>query len=269
MRVYFEKPRTTVGWKGLINDPELDGSFQINKGLHLARQLLIDVNKMGLPAATEFLDTTFGQYYADLISLGTVGARTTESQVHRELASGLSMPVGFKNRTDGDVQVAIDAIVAAKQPHSFPSLTKEGSPAILETTGNSDCFLILRGGSVSGPNYDRAAILHAENLMSTVPINRSIVVDCSHGNSNKDYKRQVIVVDEVCNHLRSGDLPVKGVMIESHLKEGSQKVVPGKNLEYGLSITDKCISWEKTKGILDKLANANQFKKTGSVSNTL
>jgi len=255
MRVYFEKPRTTVGWKGLINDPDLNGSFHINKGLQQARQLLLYVNDLGLPAATEFLDTTFGQYYADLISLAAIGARTTESQVHRELASGLSMPVGFKNRTDGNVQVAADAILSSRQSHSFPSLTREGSPAIMETTGNPDCFLILRGGN-DAPNYHRHNVEAAEQVLQRAGVDPAIVIDCSHGNSRKDYLRQLDVVDEICLQLTDSASAIRGVMIESHLQAGRQDVSRDKPLIYGQSITDACISWAETEGLLNKLFNA-------------
>ena len=253
MRVYFEKPRTTVGWKGLINDPDLDGSFQINKGMAQARDFLLQVVASGLPAATEFLDTTFGQYYADLVSLGAIGARTTESQVHRELASGLSMPVGFKNRTDGDVAIARDAILAASSSHSFPTLTKEGMPAIVETSGNPDCFLILRGGS-AGPNYEEPDVLAARKILSSINPTPAIVVDCSHGNSNKDYSRQLLVAEEVCRQLRQGESPIRGVMMESHLKSGNQKLRDPKKLVYGQSITDACLGWEQTEAVLETLA---------------
>jgi 3-deoxy-7-phosphoheptulonate synthase len=264
LRVYFEKPRTTVGWKGLINDPDLDGSFQINKGLHQARKFLLDVTTLGLPAATEFLDTTFGQYYTNLISLGAIGARTTESQIHRELASGLSMPVGFKNRTDGDIQVAVDSIIAGQQSHSFPSLTKQGTPAILETSGNPDCFMILRGGSRTGENYHAEDIQQAEELMQKKNLVPAIVVDCSHANSRKDYRRQSIVLDEVCNHIRHTTLPIRGVMIESHLVEGQQKAAAGKPPIYGQSITDGCIGWETSEHLLQQLADAVVAKQMAS-----
>ena len=256
LRVYFEKPRTTVGWKGLINDPDLDGSFHINKGLHLARKFLLDVTALGLPAATEFLDTTFGQYYTNLISLGAIGARTTESQIHRELASGLSMPVGFKNRTDGDIQVAVDSIIAGRQSHSFPSLTKDGIPAILETSGNPDCFMILRGGSHGGENYHAEDIRRAAQLMQQKNLRPAIVVDCSHANSRKDYRRQFQVVDAVCEHICYTRLPLRGVMIESHLRAGQQKAQPQQALVYGQSITDGCIGWQGTEQVLRQLAQA-------------
>ncbi len=255
MRVYFEKPRTRMGWKGLINDPELDGSYRINQGLRLARKFLLDVTAFGLPAATEFLDTTFGQYFSDLISLGAIGARTTESQVHRELASGLSMPVGFKNRTDGNLEVAIDAIIAAGETHSFPSITKDGAPAIMETTGNPDCFLILRGGS-NGPNYRKQDIQRATAQMQNAGINSSIVVDCSHGNSEKDYRKQAQVINDVCQQIEDHGSVIRGVMIESFLQAGKQNMDDIKQLEYGKSITDGCIDWDETVTLVGQLARA-------------
>ncbi len=255
MRVYFEKPRTRMGWKGLINDPELDGSYRINQGLRLARKFLLDVTALGLPAATEFLDTTFGQYFSDLISLGAIGARTTESQVHRELASGLSMPVGFKNRTDGNLEVAIDAIIAAGETHSFPSITKDGAPAIMETTGNPDCFLILRGGS-NGPNYRKQDIQRATAQMQNAGINSSIVVDCSHGNSEKDYRKQAQVINDVCQQIEDHGSVIRGVMIESFLQAGKQNMDDIKQLEYGKSITDGCIDWDETVTLIGQLARA-------------
>jgi len=239
MRVYFEKPRTTVGWKGYINDPGLDGSFKVNEGLRSARKLLADVTKLGLPVATEFLDTTFGQYYTDFISWGAIGARTVESQIHRQLASGLSMPVGFKNATNGGVGVAIDGITAATQPHLFPSLTKEGAPALLETTGNPDAHLVLRGGKE--PNYDAASIRDARASLATRGIDSGIVVDCSHGNSSKDHEQQAIVARAVCQH-RQQESGVVGLMLESHLVAGRQD----EPVVYGQSITDACLDWRAT-----------------------
>jgi 3-deoxy-7-phosphoheptulonate synthase len=256
LRVYFEKPRTVVGWKGLLNDPDLDGSFHINKGLRLARGLLLDVARAGLPAATEFLDTTFGQYYADLVSFGAIGARTVESQVHRELASGLSMPVGIKNRTDGDVGVAIDAIRAAAQPHWFPSLTKEGSPAILRSSGNEACCLILRGGTRSGPNHDAAAIGAALEQLRAAALPPGLIVDCSHGNSAKDPARQAVVAADLAAQIAAGQRGIRGVMIESHLVGGAQAIGPRETLRYGQSITDACLSMEDTLPLLDELAAA-------------
>ncbi len=257
MRVYFEKPRTVVGWKGLINDPDLDGSYRINQGLRLARQVLLTVNGIGLPAATEFLDTTFGQYYTDLISWGAIGARTVESQIHRELASGLSMPVGLKNRTDGDVQVAVDAIRAAGHRHLFPSLTKEGAPAILETGGNPDCHLVLRGGKT--PNCDADSITAAQSLLTRAGLPDTVMVDCSHANSSKDPARQPDVARSVVS-LKTGDadtpaIPgIRGLMIESHLSAGRQDM--SDQLRYGVSITDGCLGFEDTRVLLLELAEA-------------
>lgn len=256
MRVYFEKPRTTVGWKGLINDPKLDGSFQVNTGLRLARRLMLDVNQIGLPIGTEFLDTTLGQYYADLVSWAAIGARTTESQIHRELASGLSMSVGFKNRTDGDLQVAVDAIVSARHPHCFPSLTREGAPAVLATTGNPEGHLVLRGGNRSGPNYNHAAVQTAAGLLEKSGSLAVVLVDCSHGNSEKKYERQVAVAGDVAAQVSAGERAIIGVMLESNLVGGSQKYDPGKALIYGQSITDACLGFDETIPVLEKLAEA-------------
>ncbi|MBK9237814.1 MAG: 3-deoxy-7-phosphoheptulonate synthase [Rhodoferax sp.] len=256
MRVYFEKPRTVVGWKGLINDPGLDGSFQINRGLRLARKLLLDVTALGLPIATEFLDTTLGQYYADLISWGAIGARTTESQVHRELASGLSMPVGFKNRTDGDLQVAVDAILSARHPHSFPSLTHEGAPAVLTTSGNEHGHLVLRGGSRTGPNFNAAHIGEAADLLRNAGAPEAILVDCSHANSGKRFDRQPQVAQAVAEQIGAGQRAIIGVMLESHLVAGAQTVVPGQPLVYGQSITDGCLAFDETVPVLEALAAA-------------
>jgi 3-deoxy-7-phosphoheptulonate synthase len=256
LRVYFEKPRTVVGWKGLINDPDLDGSFHINRGLHLARQLLLDVNRLGLPAASEFLDTTFGQYYADLVSFGAIGARTVESQIHRELASGLSMPVGFKNGTNGEIEVAIDAIRSARHSHWFPSLTKEGTPAILQSTGNPHGYLILRGGSRTGPNYDAGHISDAAAALAARDLPASVIVDCSHGNSEKDYRRQAVVMSSLCEQIEQGQQAIRGVMLESHLVEGKQPVEAGQPLTYGQSITDACLSLADTGELLEFLAAA-------------
>ena len=256
MRVYFEKPRTVVGWKGLINDPGLDGSFQINRGLRLARQLLLDVTALGLPVATEFLDTTLGQYYADLISWGAIGARTTESQIHRELASGLSMPVGFKNRTDGDLQVAVDAILSARHPHCFPSLTHEGSPAVLTTTGNEHGHLVLRGGSRTGPNYAADHIALASGLLQKAGAPNAILVDCSHANSGKRFDRQPEVAHDVADQVAAGQTAIIGVMLESHLVGGSQSIVAGQALTYGQSITDGCLAFDDVVPVLQELAEA-------------
>ncbi|HWB05887.1 MAG TPA: 3-deoxy-7-phosphoheptulonate synthase [Verrucomicrobiales bacterium] len=256
MRVYFEKPRTVVGWKGLINDPRLDGSFQINTGLRLARKLLLDVTALGLPVATEFLDTTLGQYYADLISWGAIGARTTESQVHRELASGLSMPVGFKNRTDGDLQVAVDAIISAQHPHSFPSLTHEGAPAVLATAGNEHGHLVLRGGGRTGPNFSAAHIKEAAEMLRHAGALPVVLVDCSHGNSSKKPERQPEVAVDLASQISGGQRAIIGVMLESHLVAGTQPVIPGEPLTYGQSITDACLSFDDTVPVLENLAEA-------------
>jgi len=254
LRVYFEKPRTVVGWKGLINDPDLDGSFNINRGLRLARKLLIDVSELGLPAASEFLDTTLGQYYAELISWGAIGARTVESQVHRELASGLSMPVGFKNRTDGDVKVAVDAISAASKSHWFPSLTHEGAPAILETTGNQFTHLVLRGGDRSGPNHDIKSIQQASGKLSDSGLNPRLMVDCSHANSHKDPTRQIDIARTIAKNIAQGDRRVFGLMLESHLNAGRQDLNPDKPLVRGQSITDACLGFEETEALLRELS---------------
>jgi len=254
MRVYFEKPRTTVGWKGLINDPKLDGSFEINKGLCLARRLLRDLNEMGIPAATEYLDLITPQYIADLIAWGAIGARTTESQVHRELASGLSCPVGFKNSTDGTLRIAIDAINAVSQSHHFLSLTKAGHSAIFSTTGNEDCHIILRGGKA--PNYDKANVEKASSELESVGLSAKIMIDLSHANSEKKFERQMIVGKDVYAQIAQGDSRIVGVMIESHLNEGNQKVVEGQPLNYGQSITDACIGWDDTMTTLRDLAVA-------------
>ena len=254
MRVYFEKPRTTVGWKGLINDPHLDGSYDINVGLQTARQFLLDVNELGMPAAMEFLDTITPQYTADLVSWGAIGARTTESQVHRELASGLSCPVGFKNGTDGNVRVAIDAIKTAQSPHHFLSFTKEGKAAIFSTNGNDDCHIILRGGKT--PNYDTKSVQAACEILNNSGLAAKLMVDCSHGNSSKDYNKQKHVANDIATQLSAGDQRIMGVMLESHLKEGRQDHAPGCNLEYGKSITDACLGWDDSVGVLEHLAAA-------------
>jgi len=254
MRVYFEKPRTVVGWKGLINDPHLDNSYQINRGLRLARQLLLDVVARGLPVATEFLDTTLGQYYADLVSWGAIGARTVESQVHRELASGLSMPVGFKNRTDGDVQVAVDAIRSARHPHWFPSLTREGAPAVMGTTGNDHTHLVLRGGT-RGPNFSSADIRAAAALLGKNGLPPHVMVDCSHANSGKDPARQPAVAADLAAQIAAGERAISAVMIESNLLGGAQDSA-AKPLVHGRSITDACLSWEQTLPVLATLAAA-------------
>ncbi|WP_417069516.1 3-deoxy-7-phosphoheptulonate synthase AroG [Niveibacterium terrae] len=254
MRVYFEKPRTTVGWKGLINDPNLDGSFKINEGLRIARELLWDINELGMPCATEFLDMITPQYIADLVSWGAIGARTTESQVHRELASGLSCPVGFKNGTDGNVRIAIDAIKAAAAPHHFLSVTKAGHSAIVSTSGNEDCHAILRGGKT--PNYDAASVDAACAELSSAGLAARVMVDFSHANSSKKYERQIVVAQDVASQLEAGDERIFGVMVESNLAAGRQDLHPGKALEYGKSITDACIGWDDTVGVLETLASA-------------
>ena len=252
MRVYFEKPRTTVGWKGLINDPRLDGSFRINEGVRLARKLLLEINDLGLPCATEFLDTITPQYTADLISWGAIGARTTESQVHRELASGLSCPVGFKNGTDGNVRIAVDAIRAASAPHHFLSVTKGGHSAIVSTAGNEDCHVILRGGKE--PNYDAASVDKCCQDIAAAGLAARVMVDFSHANSSKKYERQIEVAKDVAGQVAGGDERIVGVMIESHLVAGRQDLSPDTPLEYGKSITDACINWEDTLGVLETLA---------------
>jgi len=256
MRVYFEKPRTVVGWKGLINDPFLDGSFQINKGLRRARELLLNLADLGLPAGTEFLDTIIPQFHADTISWAAIGARTTESQVHRELASGLSMPVGFKNGTDGDHQIAIDAIRAAQQPHWFASVTKQGVAAIFKTLGNPDCHVILRGGSRTGPNFDEKSIAQVVASLEKVKLPAYLMVDCSHANSSKDYRNQPAVAHSLAQQISAGARHICGVMMESNLAEGRQDYVPGLAAKYGQSITDACISFEQTEPVLLDLAKA-------------
>jgi 3-deoxy-7-phosphoheptulonate synthase len=255
MRVYFEKPRTTVGWKGLINDPYLDGTFKVNEGLALARGLLLDLAEMGMPAGCEFLDTITPQYIADLVSWGAIGARTTESQVHRELASGLSVPVGFKNGTDGNTQIAIDAIQAAGHPHHFLSVTKQGLSAIVATRGNPDCHLILRGAS-SAPNYDAASVARAVAALEKAKLPPRLMIDCSHGNSRKDPLRQPAVAHDLAAQIRGDGRTIAGVMIESHLLAGRQDPVPGQPLIYGQSITDACLGWSETVPVLRELAGA-------------
>ena len=256
MRVYFEKPRTTVGWKGLINDPDLNGSYNINKGLTMARTLLVYLNSIGVPCGCEFLDTTTPQYIADLVSWGAIGARTTESQVHRQLTSGLSMPIGFKNGTSGNKIIARDAIISASQPHSFLGITKEGSHAIIVTKGNKDCHIILRGSNTAGPNYEKHHIEHTENIMLEKNIIPNIIIDCSHGNSEKNYKNQPIVLDNICDQISNGSKSIIGVMIESNLNEGNQKLTRNPDdLEYGISITDSCVNWNTTELLLKKYLN--------------
>jgi 3-deoxy-7-phosphoheptulonate synthase len=255
MRVYFEKPRTTLGWKGLINDPHLDESFRINDGLRLARHLLLDLAEMGVPAGTEFLDMISPQYVASLVSWGAIGARTTESQVHRQLSSGLSCPVGFKNGTSGNVQIAIEAIVSASHPHTFLGHSKTGQSAILFTAGNPDCHIILRGGRQT-TNYDAAAVSETAQQMEKAGVAPRIMIDCSHANSNKDHRRQGLVCRDVAAQIAAGNRHIVGVMIESNLVAGAQKFVPGKPLVYGQSITDACIDWSETHQLLTELAAA-------------
>ena len=258
MRTYFEKPRTSVGWKGLINDPDLDESYHINKGLRLARKLLLDINDRGLPTASEFLDTQIPQHIADLTSWVAIGARTTESQVHRELASGLSAPVGFKNGTDGSVKTAIDAVIAARSPHWFPSVTKQGVAAIFQTTGNESCHVILRGGTRTGPNHGPEQVREIAGRLSASHLPARLMIDCSHGNSEKDHRRQAAVAASIAEQVAAGSWQIFGAMLESHLVEGRQDYTPGQTAVYGQSITDACISLEQTEPLLEQLARAQQ-----------
>jgi 3-deoxy-7-phosphoheptulonate synthase len=258
MRTYFEKPRTNVGWKGLINDPDLDESFHINKGLRLARQLLLDLNHLGLPTASEFLDTQIPQHIADLTSWVAIGARTTESQVHRELASGLSMPVGFKNSTDGSFEVAADAVLTARSQHWFPSVTKQGVSAIFQTLGNDACHVILRGGTRTGPNYDADHVAKVCARLGTRGLRETVMVDCSHGNSKKNHLKQAEVAESLCQQIAGGSRQIFGAMLESHLVEGRQDYVPGQPAVYGQSITDACLSLEQTEPLLEAFAAAQQ-----------
>jgi 3-deoxy-7-phosphoheptulonate synthase len=261
MRAYFEKPRTVVGWKGFINDPDLDESYHINKGLRLARQLLLDINELGLPTGSEFLDTQIPQHVADLTSWVAIGARTAESQIHRELASGLSMPVGFKNGTDGDTQVAVDGILTARHQHWFPGVTKEGVSAILQTAGNDTCHLILRGGTQSGPNYQAEKVAEACGQLAAKGLPERVLVDCSHGNSRRDHRRQREVVSDISHQIASGSRRIFGLMLESQLVEGRQDYVPGRPLVYGQSITDACISLEETGRLLAMMAQARRHRR--------
>jgi 3-deoxy-7-phosphoheptulonate synthase len=258
MRVYFEKPRTTVGWKGLINDPYLDESYRIDEGLRIARQLLIDINRLGLPAGSEFLDVISPQYIGDLIAWGAIGARTTESQVHRELASGLSAPIGFKNGTDGNIRIATDAIQAAARGHHFLSVHKNGQVAIVQTNGNRDCHVILRGGKA--PNYDAASVEAACKDLEAAKLPSTLMVDCSHANSSKQHQKQIDVAKDIAHQIAGGSNRVFGVMVESHLQAGAQKFTPGKDqiagLEYGKSITDACLGWDDSVQVLDVLSQA-------------
>ena len=261
MRVYFEKPRTTVGWKGLINDPNLDNSFDINNGLKIARSLLSEINEMGVPAGTEFLDAISPQYYADLISWGAIGARTTESQIHRELASGLSMPIGFKNGTGGSIKIAVDGIKAASQPHHFLSVTKQGVSGIVKTRGNKSCHIILRGSS-NGPNCDSDSVNETSKLLKDNDLPGQLMVDCSHGNSLKDYKKQVLVAEDLSEQISNGSKDVASVMIESNLVEGNQKISPNLiDLVYGQSVTDSCVGLDDTEKILSMFADAVQKRR--------
>ena len=262
MRVYFEKPRTTVGWKGLINDPNLDGTFRINDGLRIARELLVEINSLGLPAGCEFLDMITPQYIADLVSWGAIGARTTESQVHRELASGLSCPVGFKNGTDGNVRVAAEAVLAARQPHHFLSVTKGGHTAIVSTKGNDDCHIILRGGKA--PNYDAASVAAACDELVRNRLAPRLMIDASHGNSSKQHERQLDVADAIAAQLESGESRIVGVMVESNLVGGRQDLVPGKDLARGQSITDACLGWDESARLLDRLAEAVRSRRVSA-----
>ncbi|VAW61490.1 2-keto-3-deoxy-D-arabino-heptulosonate-7-phosphate synthase I alpha [hydrothermal vent metagenome] len=261
MRIYFEKPRTTVGWKGLINDPHLDDSFNINHGLRQARSFLLDIADMGVPAGTEYLDLISPQYISDLVSWGAIGARTTESQGHRELASGLSCPVGFKNGTDGGLKVAVDAIQAASRPHVFMSLTKQGHSAIFSTTGNEDCHIILRGGKQ--PNYDAANVKRATEQLNASGQNPRLMVDCSHANSEKNHNRQLDVCRDIAEQIKSGNENIMGVMLESHLVAGRQNVENKDDLVYGQSITDACIAWDETQNLLQELAAAVRARRNG------
>ncbi len=260
MRVYFEKPRTTVGWKGLINDPYLNDSFRIDEGLRIARDLLLRINQQGVPAGSEFLDVISPQYIGDLISWGAIGARTTESQVHRELASGLSAPVGFKNGTDGSVRIAVDALLAACRSHHFMSVHKNGQVAIVQTRGNPDCHIILRGGKA--PNYDQASVAAAAKSLAAAGLAQRLMIDCSHANSRKDYRRQAEVAADIARQLAAGEQRVVGVMIESHLKDGRQDLKPGQALAYGQSITDACLGWEESLPLLETLAAAVRARRT-------
>jgi len=265
MRVYFEKPRTTVGWKGLINDPYLDESYRIDEGLRIARQLLIEINRQGLPAGSEFLDVISPQYVGDLISWGAIGARTTESQVHRELASGLSAPIGFKNGTDGNIKIATDAIQAAARGHHFLSVHKNGQVAIVQTQGNQDCHVILRGGKA--PNYDAESVAAACKELEAAKLPATLMVDCSHANSSKKHERQIDVAKDIAAQISGGSRQVFGVMVESHLKDGAQKFTPGQHdvasLTYGQSITDACIGWDDSEGVLQVLSDAVKARRAG------
>jgi len=265
MRVYFEKPRTTVGWKGLINDPDLNGSYHVNKGLGIARQLLLSINELGMPAGCEYLDLITPQYTGDVVAWGAIGARTTESQCHRELASGLSCPVGFKNGTNGNLKIAVDAIGAASNPHHFLSVTKEGRTAIFNSTGNEYCHIILRGGNKE-PNFSAAHVKQSVDLLEAAGLRPNIMIDFSHANSYKKYSRQREACADVCSQLAAGEQKVFGVMIESHLVEGGQSVVEGQQLTYGQSITDGCVGWEETEELCRSLANAIRSRRSAKAA---
>lgn len=265
MRVYFEKPRTTVGWKGYINDPRLDGSFRINEGLRKARELLLEIGALGLPTGNEFLDLLSPQYIADLIAWGAIGARTTESQSHRQLASGSSCPIGFKNGTDGGVQIAADAMVAARAPHAFMGMTKMGQAAIFETRGNPDCHVILRGGN-KGPNYEAEHVDAACAVLKKAGLREQLMVDCSHANSSKQHARQIVVAEDVARRIAAGERRITGLMIESHLEEGRQDLKPGEPLRYGVSVTDACIGWAQTEPVLRELAEAVRQRRSAGAA---
>ena len=266
MRVYFEKPRTTIGWKGLINDPDLNGSNNINKGLKIARRLLVDIASLGLPTATEFLDPITPQYIGDLISWGAIGARTTESQIHRQLASGLSAPIGFKNSTDGSIQIAIDAIKSASNPHMFLSVTKKGNSAIVSTSGNSDCHVIHRGGSI-GTNYSEKQIIATTNLLQKNDIDTGIMVDLSHANSNKDFNNQMVVANSIGNQIATGNEDIVGIMIESNLVQGNQAISADKStLLYGQSVTDACLGWDSTLILLEQISREAEKRRLNARS---
>nr|WP_145545363.1 3-deoxy-7-phosphoheptulonate synthase [Variovorax boronicumulans] len=265
MRVYFEKPRTTVGWKGYINDPRLDGSFRINEGLRKARELLLEIGALGLPTGNEFLDLLSPQYIADLIAWGAIGARTTESQSHRQLASGSSCPIGFKNGTDGGVQIAADAMVAARAPHAFMGMTKMGQAAIFETRGNPDCHVILRGGN-KGPNYEAEHVDAACAVLKKAGLREQLMVDCSHANSSKQHARQIVVAEDVARRVAAGERRITGLMIESHLEEGRQDLKPGEPLRYGVSVTDACIGWAQTEPVLRQLAQAVRQRRSAAAA---
>lgn len=268
MRVYFEKPRTTIGWKGLINDPYLNGSFNINKGLLYARQLLLDINQLGVPTGSEFLDTVIPQYISDLVSWSAIGARTSESQIHRELVSGLSMPVGFKNGTTGNIQIAVDGVFAAKHSHHFLGVTKDGIAGIVSTEGNPYCHVILRGSN-QGPNYDLNTIQKTVDLLQAKSLYPRLMIDCSHGNSNKDYKQQKNVIGTIYQYLSEGNSNIFGVMIESNLVEGKQVLGSKETLTYGKSITDGCIGWNETMEVLNKLSEGVRKRREITVESEL